>query len=142
MFIYRRLEMLSAAQQKKRKSFYASRFSDAWLSHQVDKRSALWCISAYDEKLKGLSERGFKDPYKMIASSPAILGLSFDNIDEKLRKAKRLKANVDDFIAYTIVFIGMSAKHYIPILRKCRKDEVSPSPKSVFKIYKAKSFVV
>ena len=42
---------------------------------------SLICI---DAKLSGLRERGFADPVKMIASSPAILGYAFDNIDAKL----------------------------------------------------------
>ena len=41
--------------------------------------------SSIDAKLKGLRDRGFADPVKMIASSPAILGYAFENIDAKLK---------------------------------------------------------
>lgn len=76
----------------------------------------------------------------MIASLPAILGLSFDNIDLKLRLCKRLKVDIEEYISYTIVFIGMSSKHYIPIARKCREDNKDPTPKNTFAIYRAKTF--
>ena len=93
-----------------------------------------------DEKIAGLTERGFKDPQKMITSLPAILSLSFDNIDRKLLLCRRLKVDVDAFIAYTIVFIGMSPKHYIPIAKKLRETGKEATPKNVFAIYKAKTF--
>ena len=93
-----------------------------------------------DEKIAGLTERGFKDPQKMITSLPAILGLSFDNIDRKLRLCRRLKVDVDAFIAYTVVFIGMSPKRYIPIARKLQETGKEAIPKNVFAVYKAKTF--
>ena len=93
-----------------------------------------------DAKIKGLSDRGFKDPHKMIASLPPILGYSFENIDRKLKLCRRLGACVENFLEYTIIFASMSPKNYIPILRKCRELEFNPSPKNVFKIYRAKSF--
>ena len=93
-----------------------------------------------DDKIAGLSARGFTNPQKMIASLPAILDLSFENIDRKLKLCRRLGVDVDAFIARTIVFIGMSAKHYIPILRRSRLLKYDPSPSKVFKIYSEKSF--
>jgi hypothetical protein len=93
-----------------------------------------------DEKIAGLSARGFTDPQKMIASLPAILSLSFGNIDRKLRLCKRLAVDVDSFIAYTIVFIGLSPKHYVPIARRLRRDNKDATPKNVFAVYKAKTF--
>ena len=133
----------------------------------------LWPVMSYPEKIKGLTDRGFKDPHKMIASFPSILGLalenidakikgltdrglkdvqekvvlspqilsySFENIDRKMRLCRRLGGNYQDFLDYGIIFAGMSPKNYIPILRKCRELEFNPSPKNVFKIYRAKSF--
>ena len=41
---------------------------------------------------------------------------------------------MDDFISTTVVFIGMSAKHYIPILRKYRERGLEPTPRNVFKM--------
>jgi len=93
-----------------------------------------------DEKIRGLTDRGFKDPQKMITSLPSILGYSFENIDEKIRLTRRLKAKIGDFINCTIVFIGMSSKHYVPILRKCRELSLEPTPRNVFKIYAKKLF--
>ena len=93
-----------------------------------------------DEKTRGLTERGFKDPRKMIASLPAILGYSLENIDRKMKLCRRLHVCIDGFIARTVVFIGMSAKHYIPILRRCRELGLEPTPKNVFKVYASKTF--
>ena len=94
-----------------------------------------------DDKIRGLTERGFKDPHKIIASSPAILGYSFDNIDKKLKIVTRLRGNAEDFIKYSIVFIGMSSQHYIPILRRCRELGQEPVPRNFWRIYKNKSFL-
>ena len=93
-----------------------------------------------DKKIRGLKERGFNDPHKMIIRSPAILRLSFENIDKKIRKARRLDVDIDAFIAYNFTFIGMSAKNYVPILRKCRRLGLEPTPTNVMKIYKNKSY--
>ncbi|OGZ12500.1 MAG: hypothetical protein A3D67_01730 [Candidatus Lloydbacteria bacterium RIFCSPHIGHO2_02_FULL_51_22] len=99
-----------------------------------------YSLENIDRKIRGLTERGFKDPRKMIASLPAVLGLSFENIDRKMKLCRRLNVCIDDFIACTIVFIGMSAKHYIPILRKCRELGLEPTPRTVFKVYRSKTF--
>jgi len=93
-----------------------------------------------DEKIRGFTERGFKDPQKMITSLPAILGLSFENIDRKIKLCRRLGVDVGAFIAKTIVFVGMSDRHYIRILRKCRALGEEPTPKNVFRIYSKKIF--
>lgn len=93
-----------------------------------------------DTKILGLTERGFKSPQKMIAKLPTILGFSFKNIDRKLKKARRLKVNINAFISYTVVFIGISTKHYIPILRKCRMLNLEPTPKNIFGVYISKSY--
>ncbi|MBI2051294.1 hypothetical protein HYT33_00875, partial [Candidatus Roizmanbacteria bacterium] len=37
-----------------------------------------------DAKLEGLQQRGFRNPTKMVESSPTILGYAFENIDQKL----------------------------------------------------------
>ncbi len=93
-----------------------------------------------DAKIEGLRERGFSNPQKMITSLPAILGLSFENIDRKLKLCRRLNVDVTTFIAYSVVFIGMSAKHYVQIARRCRDLNIDPTPKNVFRIYKKKTF--
>jgi len=131
--------MLSADERMARFNFYTNIFGSKRLSRLIFS-NYLWPIQNYNEKIVGLTERGFKNPQKMITSLPAILGLSFDNIDRKLRLCRRLKIDVDAFIEYTIVFIGMSSKHYIPIARMCRETGKEPSPKNVFAIYKTRSF--
>ena len=93
-----------------------------------------------DAKIKGLTERGFKDPHKMIASMPSILCLAFENIDHKLKLCRRLGVDVEAFIAYSCVSVGMSAKHYVPIARRCRQLEKEPTPRNVFRVYKMKTF--
>ncbi|OGG59345.1 hypothetical protein A3C89_02460 [Candidatus Kaiserbacteria bacterium RIFCSPHIGHO2_02_FULL_50_50] len=93
-----------------------------------------------DAKIKGLTDRGLKDVQEKVVLSPQILSYSFENIDRKMRLCRRLGGNYQDFLDYGIIFAGMSPKNYIPILRKCRELEFSPSPKNVFKIYRAKSF--
>lgn len=93
-----------------------------------------------DGKIRALTERGFKDPQKLIASFPSILGFSLANIDSKIRLCRRLGVKIDDFVAYTMIFIGMSKKHYLPILRKCWELGIEPTPKNVLRIYTQKSF--
>ena len=165
--------MLSAAERSARHDFYVEIFGEDRLRDSTIFTGHLWPVEAYDKKIAGLTERGFKDPQKMITSLPAILSLSFDNIDEKIagltergfkdpqkmitslpailslsfdnidRKlllCRRLKVDVDAFIAYTIVFIGMSPKHYIPIAKKLRETGKEATPKNVFAIDKAKTF--
>ncbi len=88
-----------------------------------------------DTKIAGLIERGFKDPQKLITSSPAILGLSFENIDTKLKKARRLGVDVQLFISYSFIFIGMSSKNYVPILKYCRAKGLEATPKNISIIY-------
>jgi len=93
-----------------------------------------------DDKITGLTARGFENPQKMITSLPSILGLSFDNIDRKLRLCRRLGVDINNFINYTIVFVGMSSKNYIPILRQCNRLGCNPSPQNVFRIYSKRTF--
>ena len=131
--------MLDQQEMSNRFDFYRTVFGEDRMRSSIfpDK---LWPVSSYDRKIRGLTERGFKDPRKMIASLPAVLGLSFENIDRKMKLCRRLNVCIDDFIACTIVFIGMSAKHYIPILRKCRELGLEPTPRTVFKVYRSKTF--
>ena len=89
-----------------------------------------------DTKIAGLIERGFKDPQKLITSSPAILGLSFENIDTKIAKARRLGVDIQLFISYNFIFIGMSSKNYVPILKYCRAKKLNATPKNISNIYK------
>ena len=131
--------MLSTKEREARVTFYGNIFGLETISKSPFP-SNLWSIASYDEKIRGLTERGFKDPQKMITSLPTILGYSFENIDQKLKLCRRLDVNVRAFIACTVVFIGMSAKHYIPILRKCRKLAQEPNPRNVFRIYRSKTF--
>ncbi len=164
--------MLSTEELEERQTFYTKIFPGRCLSESPF-QSSLWPVQSYDEKIQGLIERGFKDPQKMITSSPSILdysfenidkkiqgltergfkdpqkmitsspsifGLSFENLDRKLKLCRRLGVNIEEFIANTVVFIGMSAKHYIPILRKCRQLKLEPTPKKVQQIYSKKTF--
>jgi len=93
-----------------------------------------------DEKITGLTARGFKDPQKIITSLPTILGLSFVNIDRKLRLSRRLGIDIYKFIAYSVVFMAMSPKNYVPIARRLRETNKEPTPKNVSAVYKAKTF--
>ena len=63
-----------------------------------------------DAKLSGLRDRGFADPVKMIVSSPAILGLAFENIDAKLRYGSRLKIDAVLLIERWPQLLGYSLK--------------------------------
>lgn len=77
--------MMSGTEMSKRLSFYKSVLSERVLASHVKRQPALWPIEAYEEKIKGLSLRGFEDPKKMIMSSPAVLGYSFETIDAKIK---------------------------------------------------------
>ncbi len=58
-------------------------FSREWIDKVAEVQPSL-----YEDpyaKTKGLEERGFKDPHKLIRSLPQILGLAFENIDRKIR---------------------------------------------------------
>ena len=122
--------------------FYSEVFGKERFKNSTVFTGHLWPIEAYQEKVAGLTARGFKDPQKMITSLPAILGYSFDNIDRKLRLSRRLGIDIHEFIAYSVVFMGMSSKNYIPIARNLKESGKEPSPKNVFAVYKAKTFSV
>ena len=67
-----------------------------------------------DSKIAGLKERGFKDPVKMIVSSPSILGYAFENIDSKIKYLKRVGVlcgiNSTNVIENIPVILGCSIK--------------------------------
>ena len=77
--------MLSQVEIDERRSFYANIFGKERILAAPIFPPAFWPVSNYDGKIRGLSERGFKNPQKMIMSFPSILGLSFASIDEKIR---------------------------------------------------------
>ncbi|MBI5456322.1 hypothetical protein HY969_01145 [Candidatus Kaiserbacteria bacterium] len=58
-------------------------FSREWIDKVTQERPSLY--ENPRAKIKGLEERGFKDPHKLITSSPAILGYAFENIDAKIK---------------------------------------------------------
>ena len=94
-----------------------------------------------DAKIDGLRERGFANPVKMITSLPAILNLSFDNINHKLRLARRLGVDAQVFITHSFVFISMSARHYVPLIRACRRVGKDPTPRNIMWAYKKKLYL-
>ena len=59
-------------------------FTPAWVSTLQESRPTLFAPVVVEAHLMGLRERGFGNPNKMVESSPAILGLAFENIDAKL----------------------------------------------------------
>ena len=132
--------MLSSEERAERYAFYAEIFGPSQLTSICTTRDSLWPVEAYDAKIEGLRERGFTNPVKLITSMSSILGLSFENIDWKLWLCRRLHIDSKEFIAYSVIFVTMSAKNYVPIARKLRADKKEPTPKNVFAIYKAKSF--
>ncbi len=131
--------MIGETEVAARFAFYEAIFTSRDV-HQTPFPDRLWPLCNYNEKIRGLTERGFKDPQKMVTSLPAILGYSFDNIDRKLKLCRRLRVNPKGFIDCTIVFIGMSMKHYVPILRKCRQLNLEATPRNVFRVYRKKEF--
>ena len=61
-------------------------FSDKGIERISSKYSkTLITPEVIDAKIAGLKERNFKNPHKMIESSPNILSLAFNNIDRRLR---------------------------------------------------------
>ncbi len=64
--------------------FYKRVLPERVFSSHIKRQPSLWPIEAYDEKIKGLSERGFANPVKLILVSPAVLGYSFLVIDAKI----------------------------------------------------------
>lgn len=48
-----------------------------------------------ETRFEDLKARGFDNPQKMITSAPPILGLSIDNIDQKLEILKKLQSQFD-----------------------------------------------
>ena len=127
--------MLSEKEINERVMFYGRIFSKMQM-HRGNFPDKLWPIASYDAKINGLRKRGFANPQKLITSLPQILGLSFDNIDAKIKKARRLGVtDVFEFIDVTIVFVGMSAKHYVPLIRACRKLSIETSPRNIFNMY-------
>ena len=83
--------MLDAAEKEKRLEFYTGIFGNKRIPSLW---KHLWPIQNYDEKIKGLQERGFEDPQKMIVKLPAILGLSLNNIDEKIKGCRNVDLRI------------------------------------------------
>ena len=65
-------------------------FDGKWIDALWKSKPTFFQVDNIDAKIAGLTERGFADPQKMIASLPAILGLAFDNIDAKIALINRL----------------------------------------------------
>jgi len=59
-------------------------FTEDWIANLQEDRHTFFQIENIDAKIAGLTERGFENPQKMIASLPTILGLAFENIDAKI----------------------------------------------------------
>ncbi len=68
-------------------------FSSDWIHELQQRKSTLFQVENIDAKIAGLTERGFPNPQKMIASSPAILGYAFENIDAKIALINRLSSH-------------------------------------------------
>ena len=166
--------MLTSEEQQARREFYADVFGADQLALIEEQREHLWPVQYYQEKIEGLSDRGFANPVKMIASQPtilcysfdnidakidglrergfanpvkmitslpAILNLSFDNINHKLRLARRLGVDAQVFITHSFVFISMSARHYVPLIRACRRVGKDPTPRNIMWAYKKKLYL-
>ena len=58
-------------------------FTEEWIESRSRIRPSLWATEVVDEHINGLNERGFANPQKILASTPAIFGLSFEYIDAK-----------------------------------------------------------
>ena len=133
--------MLTSEEQQARREFYADVFGADQLALIEEQREHLWPVQYYQEKIEGLSDRGFANPVKMITSLPAILNLSFDNINHKLRLARRLGVDAQVFITHSFVFISMSARHYVPLIRACRRVGKDPTPRNIMWAYKKKLYL-
>ncbi len=126
--------MLTPDEREKRIAFYGTKFGIDRVCSSF--RTTLWPVAAYTEKMEWLARRGFADPHALILSYPAILGHSLKSIDRKLRLAKRLHANIHDFLACnTPVFAGLAHRHYVPILRMCRALSLEPTPRNFLHVF-------
>ncbi|TSC77596.1 MAG: hypothetical protein G01um101433_513, partial [Parcubacteria group bacterium Gr01-1014_33] len=74
--------------KERQEAFLKAGFSDEWVERLKETRPTLYTPDILELKLSGLKDRGFSNPTKLIESSPAILGLAFDNIDNKLSGLK------------------------------------------------------
>lgn len=75
---------------KRRAAFLGTGFSGSWIDTLQELRPTLFAPEVLHAHLIGLKERGFSNPNKMIESSPAILGLAFENIDRRLNMFNKL----------------------------------------------------
>ena len=75
---------------RRRAHFAILGFSGEWINLLEETRPTLFAPEVVDTHISGLIERGFSDPTKMITSSPAILGLAFENIDRRLKMFNKL----------------------------------------------------
>ncbi len=77
-------EIRSDELETRRAFLISSGFTPEWVNNLQHARATLYKVEVVQDHLHGLTQRGFKNPNKMIESSPAILGYAFENIDAKL----------------------------------------------------------
>ena len=64
-------------------------FSDDFVGKLEESRETLYTKESIQNKIRGLEQRGFSDPVKMVTSRPQLLSRSFDSIDEKIEGLKQ-----------------------------------------------------
>jgi len=74
--------------ESRRKLLLTLGFSEDFVSDLEKGRPTLYPKDNVQEKMKGLKERGFKDPVKMITKLPTVLNLGWENIDGKIEGLK------------------------------------------------------
>ena len=81
-------ELKSEIIESRKKLLLTLGFSEDFVADLTNKRPVLYPKDAIQNKIKGLKERGFKDPVKMITTSPEVLNLGWENIDGKIKELK------------------------------------------------------
>ncbi len=79
------------------------------------------------------------EPLRVIESYPALLIRSQENVRQKIRLIHRLKvANVEDYLRYNPLLVGMDIRRIIPILKQCKEAGEFPTPKQFDRYYRAR----
>ena len=104
-------------------------------------------IKPYDLEVRiaELEKRGFKDPVKMITSSPAILGYAMENIDGKIRLIEQVSAQFGNgtdaaptIIERELGILSTKIDKLWTLVRVLCESNQQPSPKDIHALLFAK----
>src|ERR671915_202875 len=93
-------------------------FTEERIESRSRVRPSLWATEVVDEHINGLNERGFENPQKMLEFYPTIFGLSFENIDRRLKLYGKL------INCYELPFQAPQLMEQIPVLFSAKLDKV------------------